>query len=132
MLVFIPLWYLGTSILLLIEILTKAVLTPIGNWLLFFLIQTLLIITVIITSMKILYPVMPLKKIVNKRTMIGALIASILITICDIIIPLYWAKYSLYKKLTKVTLGLVAIAFIMKPHLVDKWKNRKNNFQIIT
>ena len=91
-----------------------------------------MILIVIFSSVKLLYPDMPFKKIANKRTIMGALIASILIAVCDIVVPLYWEKYNLYKKMTKMVLGLIAIALIIKPHLIDKWKNRKNNFQIIT
>jgi hypothetical protein len=124
MLLCVPMWYLGNALLFAADLLTATLLTPIARFAFGFLLQTLLLMGVIGICIKVLFPDLPWKKIFNKKTILSAIIGSIIMSICDAVVPLFWDRYRVYRRLSKLILGSVVILLILKPFLKKKWKER--------
>lgn len=120
----VPLWYLGNALLFTADFLAAKLLTPLAHLVLSFLLQTLLLMAVIGICIKILFPNLPWRKIFSKKTVLFVFFGSLLISICDVILPKIWDQYAAYRRLSKFILGSLVILLIMKPFLRKKWKER--------
>lgn len=120
----VPLWFLGTFLISLTDLLANTLLAPIGHIILNFVLHVLLLLAVIGICVKILFPDMPWSKIFNKRTLLLTILGSILLSLCDIFMPMVWEDYRLYRNIAKFVLGLTVILIILRPFLKKKWKER--------
>ena len=120
----VPLWIMGNALLFMADLLVRTFLTPLGHLVLGFLLQTLILMAIIAICIKILFPDLPWSKIFNRKTILSVIIGSIIMSICDAVIPLFWDQYKAYRRLSKLILGSVVILLIMKPFLQKKWKER--------
>ncbi|MBQ1476938.1 MAG: hypothetical protein IIZ33_02200 [Erysipelotrichaceae bacterium] len=110
----VPLWCLGTMILSLGEFLWGSLLSPVLNVLLTFLLQTIILMAVIGICVKLLFPDLPWRKIFNKRTLLAVLIGSLIMSLLDAVLPLFWKEYRYYKMLGKFLIGLVILTIVMR------------------
>ena len=120
----VPLWLMGNLLLFMAELLVRTLLTPLGHLVLGFLMQTLILLAIIAISIKILFPDLPWSKIFNRKTILSAIIGSLVMSIADVVAPLFWEHYKFYRRLSKLVLGTVVILVIMKPFLKKKWEER--------
>ncbi|MBQ6559806.1 MAG: hypothetical protein IJL85_03150 [Erysipelotrichaceae bacterium] len=120
----VPLWIMGNALLFMANLLVRTILTPLGHLVLGFLLQTLILMAIIAICIKILFPDLLWSKIFNKKTVLSVIIGSIIMSICDAVMPLFWDQYKAYRRLSKLILGSVVILLIMKPFLQKKWKER--------
>ena len=128
--VFVPLWFLGSAILYAFDLFVGAVIAPFGHLILGFLLQALLMLGIVATCIKILFPDLPWKKIFSKKLILSVLIGSLVVSLCDWIIPMFWEKYSFYRLISKFILGGIVILIILKP-FIKKKLNEPPKYQIM-
>ena len=116
-LVGIPLWALGS---LIINIFGTFVLPPILNFFSSFIITLGIIVLVFIIAIKALFPNVPLKKLLNKRSFIILVVGALLLTAIDAIMPLFIDNYKSYKFLLYFCIGLIVIVILLIPYLKKK------------
>ena len=120
MYVCVPLWFLGTGILTLLELLLKVVLVPLAHIILNFILHTVLLMAIIAICVKLLFPDLPWSKIFNKRTLLFIFIGSIIMSLLDVFMPIVWDKYRLYRMLSKLIIGLIVLFTILRPFIKKK------------
>ena len=120
MYVCVPLWFLGTGIISLLEFILKTLLLPVTHIILNFLIHTLIVMLVVGICIKLLFPNLPLSKIFNKRTLLFVFIGSICMSLLDIFMPVVWEKYKLYKFISKLFIGFIVLFIILRPFIKKK------------
>lgn len=120
MYVCVPLWFLGTGIITLLEFLLKTLLLPAAHVILNFFIHTLLLMAVVGICIKLLFPNLPWSKIFSKRTLLFIFIGSICMSLLDVFIPIVWDKYRLYRFLSKLIIGLIVLFIILRPFIKKK------------
>ncbi len=59
-------------------------------------------------AVKTVFPDLPLKKILNKRSIAGVLIGGAVLAAADIVLPLFWAEYTRVEALVRA-LGILAV-----------------------
>lgn len=59
-------------------------------------------------AVKTVFPDLPLKKILNKRSISGVLIGGAVLAAADLIVPLFWAEYTRVETIARV-LGILAV-----------------------
>ena len=121
---FLPLWLLGNLILIGAEFLFRTVLAPIGNLILGFILQTLLLLGIIAVCIKIMFPDLPWSKIFSKKLILLVFAGSLFMSACDFVMPMIWEKYTLYRRISKLILGLIVILIILGPFIRKKLKHR--------
>lgn len=121
---FLPLWLLGNMVLIAAEALYKTLLAPIGSLILGFVLQTLLLLGIVGICIKILFPDLPWSKIFNKKLILLVISGSVFMSVCDFVMPMIWEKYNMYRRLSKLIIGLIIILIILRPFIKKKLKNR--------
>ena len=118
----IPLWFAGNGVLFLLELIYRGILTPMGNLIVSFLLQNLVLLAVIAAAVKLLFPDLPWSKIFNKKTIITVFIGSLIMSVCDLIMPMIWDRYRLYRTLSKLIIGLIVVVLVMTPFVKRRLK----------
>ena len=121
---FIPLWLLGNMTLLAAELLYRTLLAPIGRLILGFILQTLLLFGIIGICIKLMFPDLPWSKIFNRKLILLVFAGSVFMSACDFVMPMIWDKYVLYRRLSRLIIGLLVILIILRPFIKKKLKNR--------
>lgn len=89
----IAMWSLGWMIIKLATVLWIGVLSPVIGFLLRTLLTFLIISVVIAAVLKLLFPWLRFRDIFNWKNIIFLLVTSILLNLCDIVLPLVWDGY---------------------------------------
>ena len=113
----VPLWCLGTLMLHLLSGMWRAVLSPILSVLVGWLLTAALILLAAVIVIRTLFPDLPLKKILNKRTVLAALIGAALISAADAVLPLFVDGYGKYSFLGKLLASSAVLLLILRPFL---------------
>ena len=121
---FAPLWLLGNIVLMAAETLYKILLAPIGSLILGFILQTLLLLGIVGICIKILFPDLPWSKIFSRKLVILVIAGSLFMSACDLLMPMIWEKYVLYRRLSRLIIGLIVILIVLRPFIKKKLKNR--------
>ncbi len=90
----VPLWALGHLILAGLSALWGTVLSPVLGTVLGWILTAALILFVFAAVMKALFPDLPLKKILNKRSFLTFLIGTAALGLLDAVLPLFWDGYA--------------------------------------
>ena len=114
----LPLWAVGALVTGAVQLLIAG-LSPIANWLIGFAVLALVIGAVFTLTAKAMFPDLPLKKILNRHTIKGILIASVLAFAADIILGVLWPSYTAYKTL------FVALILLIATGSLALWFNRR-------
>lgn len=126
----IPLWAVGTILIAiftaLFNLTGSAILAILFN---FFLTFLFLFLTVII-SLKLLFPGIPLRKLLNKKIFLFIFLASIIISLADIFMPMIWNDYNFYRNISKFIIGLFFLVLIIRPFITRKFKEM-NELEVI-
>ena len=94
----LPLWLLGTGLIELAAGLWGAVLSPVADTVLNWLAVALVALAVFTLAAKTIAPDMPIKKILNKRSISGVFILCAAFGIADAVLPLFWEGYEGFEK----------------------------------
>ena len=91
--VILPLWALGWLILTGATALWSAVLSPVLGKILGWLILLAALLGAFAFAVKTVFPDLPLKKILNKRSVLGIAVGAAVLALADILLPLFWEDY---------------------------------------
>lgn len=107
----VPLWAIGHVAVMGGELLFTA-LSPFLDGVLSFLTLALVMFIVFVLGVKLMFPDIPLRKIINRHTIKGVLIASGLVFAADFALPFIWPEYTRWKFVVLGGLSLIAIGFL--------------------
>ena len=105
----VPLWILGTIAIMALSTLWTGVLSPAAMLLLSWVGIALLAVLIYTLAVKAVFPDMPLKKILNKRSIVGIGILCLIFGVLDAALPLFWEDYAALSKILKLV-GSMACA----------------------
>lgn len=119
-LVAVPLWALGTAVMALASSLWASVLSPTAAAVLGWLGMAVLAVLIFTLTAKTVFPDMPLKKILNKRSILTIVSLCLLFGVADAVLPFFWEDYQKLSKLLRVLGSLVCtgvpVAFFVRRH----------------
>lgn len=98
----VPLWIAGTIMAALLSSLWMSVLPPLAAAVLSWVLTALMAVLIFTLAVKTLFPDMPLKKILNKRSFLGIGILCLVFGILDAALPFFWDDYINLSRLLKV------------------------------
>ena len=107
----IAMWSFGWLILKMLSLLWIGLLSPLLSFLIKCLLTFLLFAAVIAAVLKLLFPWLRLRDIFNMKNLIFLIVVSVLINLCDAVLPLVWEEYSKVK--TTVTFCLYAAVSVI-------------------
>ena len=116
LLVVLPLWCLGWLILTGATALWSAVLTPVLGKVLGWVCLLGALLGAFLLAAKTIFPDLPIRKILNKRSVLGLVIGAVVLALADICIPLFWADYTRIESIVRaggilLVLGTVTLSF---------------------
>ena len=112
----VPMWFLGTFISFMLNKLLK-LLSPILGLIIDFIVSTLISLLIIVICVKILFPNLSLKKILNKKTILTVVIGNFILFILDIIMPHIYPDYTFYRNLFKLIVRTIIIIILLIPFI---------------
>ena len=116
----LPLWALGTAVIALASSLWSAVLSPVAATVLGWLAFALLALLVFTLAVKTVFPDLPLKKILNKRSILSIVLLCFAFGVLDCVLPFFWEDYQNLSRLLKLLGSLVCtgvpVAFFVRRH----------------
>lgn len=122
-LVALPLWLVGTGIIELGGLLWGAVLSPVASTVLGWAAVALMVLAVFVMTAKTIAPELPIKKILNKRTVPAILILCLCAGMLDALLPLFVEGYDRFSQIARAVgsciCTAVPIAFFMR------WNKRR-------
>ncbi len=86
----VPLWCVGWALISLASLLWAGVLSPVGAAIARWLVIALMILAALTLTIKTVFPKTPLKKILNKYTLLGVLGGSTLFCIADVVLQRFY------------------------------------------
>lgn len=98
----LPLWAVGTGLISLASVLWSALLSPIASTLLSWLLFAGLAVLVYTLAAKTVFPDLPLKKILNKRSLLSIVLACFALGLLDLVLPFFWDDYAKAEKLFRL------------------------------
>ena len=118
-LVGVPLWCVGWLILSGLTAAWSGVLSPVLGGVLGWLITAALIVGAFVLTVKAAFPELPVKKILNKKTLPGILLATLLLGALDAVLPLFVSGYTRVSTVVRAVgaagvLGSAAALFIRR------------------
>ena len=121
LLVILPLWALGFGILSAATALWSAVLSPVLAKALGWLCLLGALVGAFLLAGKSIFPDLPIRKILNKRSLIGLILGAVLLGTADLVAPLVWVDYVRIEAIVRICgVGLVlagtTIAFVRREH----------------
>ena len=113
LLIITPLWALGTALMTLVSFLWDVIFaTPLGAVIASFATGFAVLVGLFAVTAKILFPDVPLKKMLTKRNVLVLGIAAALLACIDAIAPMFWHQYPLASAGIKLLIGASVIGII--------------------
>lgn len=103
----VPLWIIGTIALMALSTLWTGVLSPAAMLVLSWVGIALLAVLIYTLAVKAVFPDMPLKKILNKRSIIGIGILCLIFGVADAALPLFWDDYLALSRIVKLVGSMI-------------------------
>ena len=104
----VPLWAIGHVAVMGGELLFTA-LSPLLDGFLSFLTLALIMFIVFVLGVKLMFPDIPLRRIINRHTIKGVLIAAAVVFAADFVLPLAWPEYTRWKFVGLGAMSLLAV-----------------------
>ena len=125
-LVGVPLWGIGTAATALASTLWSSVLSPAALTLLSWLAAALMAVLIFTLAVKTAFPDLPLKKILNRRSILTIISLCLLFGLLDAVLPFFWEDYAAISKLLRALGSFVCtgvpVAFFVRRHARKKEK----------
>ena len=110
--VILPIWFVGHLAMMGASMLFTA-LSPVWSWILTFVLMTLIIGAAFAVSAKAMFPDLPWGKIINRHTIKGILIASVLAFVLNLVLGMFWPAYAQFKNIITGGITIIAIGSLM-------------------
>jgi len=115
----LPLWCIGAGLTAVAEALWAPVLSPVLMKVLVWLLAGALALALFCLGVKTLFPDMPLKKIVNRRSVAAVLMLTLLLFALDALLPFFWDGYEKAARLVRffglcLTAGIPTVFFALR------------------
>ena len=122
----VAMWTLGWVIIKLASVLWIGVLSPILGFILKSLLTFLILAAVIGAIIKLLFPWLRWRDIFNWRNLAFLFALSVLLNLCDLILPMVWKDYTRVKNLVTFLLyAAVSLTVIIAASIrINRWKDR--------
>lgn len=118
--VVLPLWAIGTVIIALVTSLWSAVLSPVAATVLTWVGIALIAIAVFAMAVKTVFPDMPLKKILNKSSILTIVLSCFVFGVLDSVLPFFWDEYEKLSQMLKLFGSLICagvpVLFFLRRH----------------
>ena len=112
-LIVVPLWAIGTAIMTLLTFFWNFLFgSPLGGLILASVVGFGVLVGLYAATAKILFPDVPIRDILNKKSLIAIGIVSILLALADAVAPLFWHQYPAAAAAVKLTTGIVLISVL--------------------
>ena len=116
----VPLWAIGTVLIALASSLWSAVLSPVASTVLGWLAIALIALLVFTLAAKTVFPDMPLKKILNRRSILAVVLGCLGFGLLDCLLPFFWEGYDRVSNVVKLIGSLlctgIPVAFFVRRH----------------
>lgn len=116
----VPLWALGTVVIALASSLWSAVLSPVASTVLGWVCIALLAVLVFAMAVKTVCPDLPLRKILNKSSILTILLSCFVFGVLDAVLPFFWDGYEKVSQMLKLFGSLVCtgvpVLFFLRRH----------------
>ena len=123
LLIVTPLWLIGTAIMTLISFLWTVIFaSPIGAFIASFAIGLAVLLGLFTATAKILFPDVPVSKILCKRNILILCGLALLLSALDAVAPMYWRAYPMAAALLKLVLGgtVIGVLAVRTKNLFNK------------
>ena len=125
LLVVVPMWALGSAVLWAAGTLWAAVGTPLLSEALRILSLFAVLLAAYCVTAKLIFPDAPLRKILNRRSILGLLIGSLLLGTADAALPLVWEEYEQIRRIVELLGSLLLLSGVTARFSVREQKERK-------
>jgi len=109
--VLLPLWAVGKLLLTLFSLLFAA-LSPVLQIILGVLLNALLLFGLFLLVLKLLFPNLRLRDLLNKRNILLLAIGSVVLSVADAILRTYWEDYQPISIAIKLVFGLIVLSLL--------------------
>ena len=116
----VPLWAIGNAVIAVLSPLWTIAGAPLLQFVISWLVTAAVALAVITIAAKILFPNLPLKKLVNKKTILYSLIGTLILAILDKVLGRFWKGYRSFKYVMRFAGGLAIITIAMVPFIRKK------------
>ena len=123
--VLLPLWAVGKLLLTLFSLLFAA-LSPILQIILGVLLNALLFFGLFLLVLKLLFPNLRLRDLLNKRNILLLAIGSVVLSVADAILRTYWEDYQPISIAIKLGVGLIVLSLLAWPIFGKRIRQKLN------
>ena len=120
----VPLWGVGWLVTALASALWSAVLSPVGSAIAKWVVIALMLLAAVALTVKTVFPKTPLKKILNRRTLLWVLGGSTLFCIADVLLQHFYPDAPRLYDLARVAASLALLVSALIPVLRHEKKER--------
>ncbi len=113
LLIITPLWAIGTAMMTVVSFLWNIIFSsPLGAFIASFAVGFAVLFGLFAVTAKMLFPDVPLRKILSKRNVLVLGIAALLLAVIDWLAPMYWHQYPAVAAAVKLGTGAFVIGVI--------------------
>lgn len=127
--IIMPLWLLGSWIIFLSNGLLQ-LLSPFAGRIITAVISALLIIGGFLFAAKTAFPDLPIRKILNKKTLPWLLLGVLILNIADMLLPFVWDRYKDISGLIRSAAYLILTAAVFVPFAIKNIRNNRRKTDI--
>ena len=115
LLIITPIWALGTALMTVVSFLWSVIFSsPLGAFIASFAVGFAVLAGLFAVTAKMLFPNMPLKKLLSRRNVIVLGIAAALLAVIDWLAPVYWHQYPIVSAVVKLAISVLVIGIMCK------------------
>ena len=129
-LVLLPLWGIGE---VLIALLSALIASPVGRFLLHFLLEAALLIGLFVLVWKLLFPHVPLRKLFSRKNLPWLIVGALLIAAGDALLGYFWEPWKIWRIVLSAVVGFVVL-LLLYHRIADKLplpKRRKKTVELV-
>lgn len=128
----VPMWIAGWLLTGAFRLAWGGVVSPVLSFLAGWLILSAFVLLAVVCAVKAVFPNLPLRKILNKKTVLAVLISCGVLSAIDTFLPLFWPEYRKISRVVRIAgSGLTAICVSLPffRHKMRKTARRKAGMQ---
>lgn len=119
----LPLWLIGTGLIELGAAVWGAVLSPVFAQVLSWAAVAVMVLLVFLLAAKTIAPDLPIKKILNKKSVLGIFAMCLVFGLVDALLPLFWDGYEQLSRIIKA--GFSCICTVLPIGYFMRWNRRR-------